>query len=321
MNPTTNTSGGIPLVNHIFRKFPFDDKTLERMSRYCEFSNDPETNRPIDEKRMKQFVTEGSFVAEGIVSGNSDPSPENAKYLMWFLMAKAAFYQQEFISGAFRIDDPHNKVYEFLKDCGTNEVPVYPRISTHFKDLLREDQEQYGIDVRGLPGSKGSILFSELNDGTTYIKMEFHGFPPLFSKNIHSNYLSAILSNTKEILGHTIDFLISRVYKASTGNYEKRGEEVPKNIKKEFEDTMYSVNNLSKKTFFQKLFTKNTEIENQVEEAIRQGKKDGKSKMIELLNSGNGNLKSKLEEEKKGLETHGYHKSFRGNEVCLGLQD
>ena len=180
----------------------------------------------------KMTIEDEDFKKEGWIK------PESVVALMWLLTAKAAYSKDLYTSGSMRLANG-KKIRDFIKACGG--PLVYARISTHFREnlgktrILEADKTQWGLDLKemGLPAEKNTLLFALQPDGTLFLKMEGHGCPPFWRKGFRT------FGHFKEFIGHTIDYLRSRVnHTPKSGLTFTRKEHVPLDIKKEFQKVM-----------------------------------------------------------------------------------
>jgi hypothetical protein len=164
---------------------------------------------------IEAYVRAGDALARRLSSGQSiQGTTHHARDLMWFLTARVCETNQQFISGTLRMDDPEKRIFDFLNRCqgiagSTEGNRVYDRISTHFGlyNHTLEEGKQKGLDMGNLhlPGNKHTLLFSQLPDGTTFIKMETHGCPPFWKTGFRS------FANFQEFVGHTLDLFKSKL--------------------------------------------------------------------------------------------------------------
>jgi hypothetical protein len=317
----------------------------------------------VSQNEMKDYIEGGEQLVKNltrVMANDNDfneflktnANPKAAAQLMWFLTNKLAKKDQLFTNGALRLDPKPDldsaKLEKFLIACGNKNNPSYGRISTHMKETLKQGDSQWGLDLRSddakLPAGKQTILFAKQPDGTLYLKMEEHGCPPFWEKGFGS------LANFREFVGHTFDFIHSRIEKlkgATTGlgvnGLAKRKEHVPEKIKTEFKATMKALFPAGKKSFFQKLFFQKTENEKIRESLYKEGKAFGVSKMENILDSHSSipqetgkltddeillrqNQAAKMynllnEQITKVKGSSSYTGSIKGNEAVLSLSD
>ncbi|CUI16387.1 Conserved hypothetical protein [Candidatus Protochlamydia naegleriophila] len=236
----------------------------------------------------------------------------DAVCLMWLLMVKAGQQNKLHISGAFRIDDPRGLIFDFLKACGKENC--YGRISTHMAENLGPMEGQWGLDVRDqkLPAEKHTILFAQQPDQTLYLKIEESGCPPFWQYK-HCSYANAL-----EFMGHTSDYIITRVL------------EKPKLIKKTFrEDVPTHVKELFVKAM-NDLYEKSPDLQaSEKEEGIRKGKTFGISEMYQQLKSAHsqaagsdsvsdeGYIPCPIRERIVEAAMLGYKGAIKGEEIIL----
>lgn len=134
-------------------------------------------------------------------------SLDSAVNLMWWFTAKAAYYGDLHLQGAFRLDQGEI-VFEFLKQCAGKNL--YERISTHLNEnipLVKKSKGtnfslQYGFDILEniLPSGKHAFLFALQPDDSLYIKLEEHGTPPFWKWNF------CTVSNAYTTTLHCVDW-------------------------------------------------------------------------------------------------------------------
>jgi hypothetical protein len=225
---------------------------------------------------------------------------------MWYAMAQACEYGEEFISGSFRMDDPDGKILAFLDRSLAPEA--YPRISTHMKE---HKQPQKGADFESgsLPGGKSTLLFSKVpgtngEPDTLFFKLEGSGCPPFWKKEFRTK------ENFHTYCGHAMDYIKTRFKPSNGGVYEARKEHVNKATKREYAVAMGDVAHRSR---FQKIFLRSKPPEN-----IAKGLKFGTSEMIRQLEDKEApELKQKLEAKVQQARERGYHGEIKGDEVLL----
>jgi len=150
---------------------------------------------------------------------------------IWFLYAHVASYNELFTSGLIRVDDFDEFIFNFFRSYHK----CYQRRSSHFPEKMDLIGCQYGIDVDVLndsfllPCKKHAILFFKLGDGTTAIKLEKAGCPPIWetehmTKNDVINYMS-----------HAVEYVNTRVEK-HVGVFRK--EHIPKIYLERFKDIL-----------------------------------------------------------------------------------
>lgn len=247
-----------------------------------------EQSPEVTDEQMQGFVTRGENLFKEFSKGSSveelsknevfKPSPENAVALMWFLTAKVAEQDKLFFSGSMRL--AHGEMTrDYLKKCNSEEILLYARISTHFKENLgkrgenglQADEYQSGLDLRGrgLPAGKNHVLFALQPDGTLFLKMEEYGCPP-FWKATHRTF-----ANFREFMGHAGTYVKSRFIRATKG-LPARKEHVPKAAIKLFKQAMDELS--PPQSWFQRLFIRNiTSAER------KEGIKFGLSRMVKIL--------------------------------------
>eukprot|EP01125_Pyxidicula_operculata_P020907 TRINITY_DN7864_c0_g1_i2.p1 TRINITY_DN7864_c0_g1~~TRINITY_DN7864_c0_g1_i2.p1 ORF type:complete len:468 (-),score=51.85 TRINITY_DN7864_c0_g1_i2:391-1794(-) len=167
---------------------------------------------PVSIKEMKRFISIGIDIMHQILVCKDLPEskPEDIVGLIWLFTAKIAQIsdgKELFTSGCLRIDDVDGKIFNYINSCKNS----YPRISTHYPERLSEtfylNGSQRGLDLRNLklPSQKHSVLYFRLGDGTTAIKIEEAGFPPI----IDNNFVS--WENLLETAIHTKNYLRTRL--------------------------------------------------------------------------------------------------------------
>lgn len=276
----------------------------------------------ISKGEMKELVEEGRKIAEKIIRGEiGTPKSDREKMkdvqkLVWFMTYMAATQGEEHLSGILRIDDPNGKLYKFL-----NSGKAYDRISTHYEIYQKSGVGQRGFDLDKdlkLPAGKHTVLFSNLPDGTTIVKLEEYGCPPFWKKNFRTK------KNFNEFLGHAMNFSKSLTNQEHSFKVDlpARRENIDKSEVLAFKDAMKSLRELDK-----------YKLLSQLEEKESVGEEYGTSTMLLALKEeiktleDAGVSESDLASAKGVLEglskkvaedrARGYEGGRQGNEVCL----
>ncbi len=133
-------------------------------------------------------IARGSEIANSVLNGSRDnvnPSLQDVSDLMLFLDAKAHATGNGFSEGAYSIEDPMGKLYQFLDRCPEK----YQRASSHLQAEQNSQVDGHlnthrGIDIplgtNGLPNGKKTILFAGIPEKGDvlrhiFIKPESHG--------------------------------------------------------------------------------------------------------------------------------------------------
>ncbi|MCE2982960.1 MAG: hypothetical protein LW832_05280 [Parachlamydia sp.] len=284
----------------------------------------------VDEKEMCERIGKGEKLIHSLINNDStiEKSPESVANLMWALTKKCDDQKMLYTSGAMRLQtkpqlDPA-VLENFLKSCG-----AYGRVSTHMSG-----KNQWGIDCPSLPAEKRTVLFQKLPDGTIYLKMEEHGCPPFWKKGFRN------FENFSQFIGHTLDFIRTRIYKSGKSTYPLRKEHVPKKILKQYNLTVNFIFPKEKQSFFNRLMGRKT-IEQSANENLRnqflaEGKKgiSSMSRNLDKLKKHAKNLSfedqlqaetiniyntGKLLDKRLSMIPHGYEGDIKGKEVPLTL--
>lgn len=225
MQPTIfNPNGGLgPLNRMSLVATIFSNPEVERkMVEYCiDTYRGPLHGRETYINRMKEHVLSGERLIQQMRSSTAleETTKRNISDVIWYLMALAAAKDQQFVSGTFRVYDPEGILFKFLERCQPDRNGgCYARLSSHFRvekgqprdSTLQHpagsNRNQRGIDMRHieLPGNKHTVLFSQLFDGSTWIKPERHGLPPFFESGYRT------LTNFGEAIKHCFDYVLWR---------------------------------------------------------------------------------------------------------------
>ena len=206
---------------------------------------------------VKNLVTNGLLYYEWIQLDLLNPQQQETSLkkrigasLTWLFMFIAHSKQQPFDEGAFVIDDPGYKLYNFLTQLGS-----YNRLSSH--PISEPDEWHQGLDIHPslgkeinleedylLPSNKKTLLFmkkknlNNLDLKQIFIKPENNGCrildPLLFASP--NEILPAII----DVFGHSAGLFTSlarRIHPHYFGNNSgegKRKERIPVNIKESF---------------------------------------------------------------------------------------
>jgi hypothetical protein len=271
-----------------------------RLNAYC-------LNTGADRTEVDKLLTRAQGIVNHLKAGDSPTGDkEDVKALMWYAMAQACDHGEEFISGAFRMDDPEGKVLAYLNRSLQGDA--YPRISTHMKE---HKQPQQGADFESgsLPGGKSTLLFSKVpgTNGapdTLYFKLEGSGCPPFWKKGFRTK------ENFHIYCGHAMDYVKTRFKPSNGGVYQSRKEHVEKGMKREYSVAMGDVAHRSK---FQKIF-----LRSKPPKEVAQGLKFGLSEMLRQLEDKEAPaLKQEFQNKIDTARERGYQGEIKGDEVLL----
>jgi hypothetical protein len=188
-------------------------------------------------EEMILYVNHGEEIAKQLAAGKSPSeigiSKANARDLVWYMFAMTASYDELFVKGVIRMDDSDKRLYQFLDSCHDDRGGAYERVSSHLHSAMEPGKMQKGLDMGDykMPGNLRHILFSDLKDGTTFVKLEPYGLPPFWSKGFRS------LANFKEFINHSLQYISTRFVKKSK-NYTARREHLTSEQKKKFSTVM-----------------------------------------------------------------------------------
>jgi|YelNatPaOPRAMG01_1025707.scaffolds.fasta_scaffold19906_2 hypothetical protein len=196
---------------------------------------------------IQQRINRGFEILRHIQSGtiSTPASPDDVRDLMTFLMAKAMEKGDGFSEGAFSIEDPDQRLKNFLTSC----PGVYHRRSSHIKDFQNSPQGgHFGIDLH-LPYGNRTLLFGEmaglgLPENRIFLKMEKHGCR-LFNfagnreeRNIADRPLR-LRHDIPQFLNHAMGYLRTLMRNISGGRLfantsESRKERIPTDVANKF---------------------------------------------------------------------------------------
>lgn len=150
--------------------------------------------------------------------------------LQWDVYKQAMLEKSGFASGMVTIPDAQENVMNFMENYVKLVNPDYDasgvslksltnkegysrsgRVSSHWKGRVT-DQRIYGIDVRSadgsyvkdLPGNKQQLHFGRLDNGTTFIKWEYHG--------------TTLAADDASLLSHALDYKRTQEMKKTGAN-------------------------------------------------------------------------------------------------------
>lgn len=245
-----------------------DPKVYREMLTFLERGCD----QKVTPEAMKLYVNNGEKIAHQLAEGKSHAqigvTKSNARDLIWYMFAMTARYDELFAKGVIRMDDSDKKLYQFLASCSDYNGGTYDRVSSHYSHAMELGKMQKGLDMGDLqmPGNFRHILFSDLKDGTTFIKLEPYGLPPFWSKGFRT------FANFKEFVNHSLQYVSTRFIKKSQ-NYTARREHLTSEQKKKFSNIMNRFKELAPTSSQRK----------QVKFLEKEGLKHGISKMEENL--------------------------------------
>jgi hypothetical protein len=269
-------------------------------------------------RELKTLIKENDKVElDKIAKTNGKEAVRN---LIWALMDEAVEQDKGFSSGSMRIDDPDKKIHAFIMECGKHDLdyPIYQRWSTHMNEMSTKDPIQYGYDLPSmtLPAQKRSVLLGHLDDDTTFIKIEKYGYPPFYTH---------IWRNNKERLGHSYEYLQTRINKGLLKGYDRK-EHVPHDILELFKQT------LKKYVKDQRSYVESLYVYKESDQLYAEGKKFGISRIQKIIQN---KLSTELEDAKSDAEnpltklnhrideivqeakSRGYQGFIKGREVTL----
>ncbi len=298
-----------------------DDKSEidNKLSRYCR-----DHCPGLPEQEMFDKITRGEHLEKLLADPgltdeqlNQAASISSVVDLMWWFMAKAAYYNELHTQGCFRIDDPGLLLLKFLFKAGGERI--YDRTSSHMQENLAKAQEkygvinglQYGLDIKKeegpLPANMGTILFAMQPDGTLYLKLEEHGLPPFWRPYFCS------FQNVYETLNHVADYYFPEKRQDQGYDLGQFKEHTPRYLKIKYSNVI------------KEILDSDPANEEQLLELERKGLQFGISKMHKILTNTLANsqveTKKKLVGELNRLiskaESRGYKGKIKGKEVVL----
>lgn len=300
----------------------------------------------VSRDELKAYIASGREIASKLGDLNTltpqQYSKEGARDVIWYMMYMSATRDEQHTSGMFRIDDNNKNLFHFINTCDKSPGS-YGRISTHYGAHAEHTKELTGGKQRGLdmgdlklPGDKHTILFSTLPDGTTFVKLEEHGFPPFWKKS-HMGFKSLSQS-----VGHSVDLVehLAGVKKKNT--YAARRENTSKADLQLFTSCMSTLKEMYSE--LSKIDPQGINEKEKIQKREEKGIKYGITQMhksltkqiadvkvqIEIAKSNNHDtteLEDKLNQLNESLapledriardKAIGYEGHRQGNEVCL----
>lgn len=203
---------------------------------------------------LQSRVQHGFEVWQGVKDGDitGPASQEDVRDLMTFLTAKGMEKSDSFSDGAFSIEDPGNRLRDFLDSSSE----VYQRPSSHISDFRDSTGGAHrGIDMDGdvhLPFGKGTVLYGALQDGVCdmkgdrlFVKMESHGCRLTASHAQNRDEAGPqdrpmrFWRDLKQTLGHAMGFFRTALRGLSGGRLfanspDSRKERLPSDVKNDF---------------------------------------------------------------------------------------
>lgn len=185
----------------------------------------------LDKETVLNLIQEGKDIFSSIMNGSKpqvseDPqiAQEELAKLTWFLMDASISKNQGYNEGAFMIEDPENKLFNFLQ----SKELSYSRPSSHLKNRVSEEGN-YGIDVLNglMPANKRTLLFAKVKHPT--------GKELLFIK---PENFSADKTKLYDLTWHSYEFIMAqynkRMYPGCDDLPAMKKERVPVNVVEAF---------------------------------------------------------------------------------------
>lgn len=196
-----------------------------------------------------RFATEGGGLVADILSGKrTKPSQNEAEevelaQISWFLLSLALKKKEGFLEGTFVLEDPENKLYNFLCACPS----IHSRPSSHFEGRLEGNK---GVNILKqtvpMPSEKRTLLFERVKtlsdagqvvDGYLFIKPENW----TADHNVGKNPAVAI-----DFPAHGAEFVAARKVKmlepGADDKENMRKERIPAVIQKLFPEILKELN-------------------------------------------------------------------------------
>ncbi len=227
-------------------------KTLEKEPPISTYFEKMITTKALSPEVIHGYIAKGEDLIKRIqenhpsISGPNAPPPtkEDMRAITWYMNARSTVdYLTRGVSmvmetGSIRFPDPNGRIIAYMEKCPLNEN----RISSHFNTLSRHHgQSVMGLLTRNpgqigfedykclLPcnGDKpgGCIVFAQLKDGTSFIKVEPAGLPTIVGPKSALRFARHFVNFGTRSTNSTLE---------STGVGQFR-ETLPKDLKTKFE--------------------------------------------------------------------------------------
>lgn len=136
--------------------FPKEDPA-SNLKAYCE-----KYCAGIDSEEAAAYIQKGKEIFETVMKDDQklDNTEEVCTALTWYLVSLAIEKKQGFEEGTFVIEDPKDRLYNFL----LSSPIVYQRASSHYKE--RSSVIQLGVDIFNgkMPAHKRTLLFEKVHN-------------------------------------------------------------------------------------------------------------------------------------------------------------
>lgn len=197
------------------------------------------------------LIKDGKDLYNKIIGDGCSPSqdPEISQIelasLSWYLMDIAIQKGEGYIQGAFLIEDPEKKLYQFL--CDSPGYACGMRKSSHFKDRSPKDtgpfsyivksSVQHGVDVINgkLPSDKRTILFGMV-ENAPFLKEMIPDTVLFFKPENFSAFVTT--ARGYDAAHHTLEYGVSAYNKAMSPGSDDlptmRKERIPSEMVKDF---------------------------------------------------------------------------------------